>query len=251
MQLPEGWMRVEAGEGWLVAPRKEIDALRGCGADRPWEIVRAREAGAGTGRGATARVEREGGGDYFIKHYRRGGLLARINPERYFGLDRFMRELEVGRRARAAGLPLGEVFAQVFQPARPGWRVWGVARLIAGGTDLARLLERAGEDDAELLWSAALATLCLMGEKGLEHPDLNLGNLVAIRSEERGWLVHVVDLDRARFGGQPLARDTRHAMLARLERSWVKIFGQEGVLPARRRAEIARKALALGSAGVL
>ncbi len=240
---PEGWVHAEVAGGWIWAPGEELDALREAGLDRPWKVVQEREPGAGTGRGATACVVRRNQCGYFVKHYLRGGVLARVNRDRYFDLARFRRELEVGRRARAAGLPLGEVFAQVFQRARPGWRAWGIAWLVEGGVDLARLLERADVADAAELWAGALGTLRLMGERGLEHPDLNLGNLVGARREGEKWVFHVVDLDRARFIGDALAPDICDAMLARLERSWVKVFGQEGVLPARRRAEIAGSAL--------
>ena len=238
---PEGWRRVTTPEGWLWAPEAEIEDLRVSGLERPWQLASDRAPGPGTGRDPSALVRGAGGRVFFVKQYLRGGVLAKLNRERYFSLGRFRRELEVGRRARAAGLPLGEVFAQVFRPAGPGWRAWGIARHVEGGVDLARRLETAEPREAEALWRAAMRTLRRMGESGLEHPDLNLGNLVATceAAPAEGWLVHVVDLDRARFTCRALPLGARHAMLARLERSWARIFGAESRLPSRTRRAIA------------
>jgi hypothetical protein len=68
-----------------------------------------------------------------------------------------------------------------------------------------------------------------MHDAGLEHPDLNLGNLL-LRPSPSGPQAFVVDLDRAHLERRPLSRARRQAALRRLERSHAKLFGVPGPL---------------------
>ena len=59
-------------------------------------------------------------------------------------------------------------------------------------------------------------------DAGLDHRDLNLGNLL-IRGGGRNAEVFVVDLDGARLHDAPLDYRPRQRALRRLERSYVKV----------------------------
>jgi hypothetical protein len=65
-----------------------------------------------------------------------------------------------------------------------------------------------------------------MHDAGLEHRDLNLGNLlVRPGTDGAGTEPFVIDLDRARLHSGPLPFRLRQGALRRLERSCVKLLG--------------------------
>lgn len=222
---PPGFRLLRHGAVAAILDEAIADGAVAAGLDRPWEKVRPRPAGAGTGRGPCFVAQLEDGTKLFVKQYLRGGAVRLVNHDRYFGRARFLRELAVGRAARAAGLPVGETIGLVLVGARPGWRAWGIARYVEDAEDLARMIANGAE--AAPLWRAALALLERCHEAGLEHPDMNLGNLLARRGEGGALELFVVDLDRARWRGAPLDPKKRAKVVARLERSYRKIFGAE------------------------
>jgi len=227
-RAPAGFVRIDCNEGEFIAHQDIAGRVLAAGLDKPWELVEPRPPGPGTGRGPRAVVPLPGEPRLLVKQYLRGGVPARWNRERYASPRRFLRELEVGQLARAAGLPVGEALGVVLVPARPGWRAWGMARFIEEAPDLASRLTR--ERDArvrEAIWRAALDAVSRWHDAGLDHPDLNLGNLlVRPRENGAGWDIFLVDLDRARWLGVPLAAHRRARAHARLERSLRKICGQ-------------------------
>ncbi len=222
---PPGVRVVARGDTRALFDEEIADAALAAGLDRPWERVAPRPAGPGTGRGPRAVVALAGGPRLLVKQYLRGGALARVNRERYLDTRRFLRELDVSRRARDAGLPAGEALGVVLRRAQPGWRAWGLARYVEDAPDLARLYAGAlPPEDALALGAAARRFVERLFDAGLEHRDLNLGNLLA-RREASGWQLFVVDLDRARWAGRPLDRAARARVTGRLHRSWRKLFG--------------------------
>ncbi len=214
------------GGATVIAPRTLMQRLADVRLDRPWEFVAPAPPGPGTGRGPRGLATLPGLGRVLVKRYLRGGALAHVNPERYFGTRRFEREIETGWSARAAGLPVAETLAVVVRPASPGWHAWGIARFVEDAPDLALWLAGRASDpplDGEL-WRAATAAMDALHEGGLEHRDLNLGNLVARRAADGTWEVTAVDLDRARWWGRPVPARVRERVRQRLERSFHKLF---------------------------
>jgi hypothetical protein len=227
IEAPEGFVLDHRPDGIVVFAREIVAAAQITGLDRPWEKVRARPAGPGTGRGPRALVSPPGGPLLLVKQHLRGGFLARFNRERYFSVGRFLQEMAVGRQARTAGLRVGESLGLVLVRARPGWRSWGIVRAIEQGRDLpAWVLDKAAGGDAAALWGATLRLLDELHEAGLEHRDFNVGNVVARRSPSGVWEVFAVDLDRARWWGCPLSPGRRRRVRIRLTRSWMKVFGE-------------------------
>jgi hypothetical protein len=75
-----------------------------------------------------------------------------------------------------------------------------------------------------------------MHDRGLDHRDLNLGNLLVRGDGAGGHEPFVVDLDRAVLGSGELPFRRRLAALLRLERSYVKIVTRAGAkAPGRER----------------
>ncbi len=214
------------GGATVIAPRAMMQPLAEVRLDRPWEFVAPPPPGPGTGRGPRGLATLPGVGRVLVKRYLRGGALAHVNPERYFGTRRFEREIEAGYLARTAGLPVAETLAVVVRPASPGWHAWGIARFVEDAPDLAAWFAgRASDPPLEgALWHAARAAVDRLHEGGLEHRDLNLGNLVARRAPAGAWDVVAVDLDRARWWGRPVPERVRERVRQRLERSFRKLF---------------------------
>jgi tRNA A-37 threonylcarbamoyl transferase component Bud32 len=92
---------------------------------------------------------------------------------------------------------------------------------VAGSTDLAtRFASESPPTSAEL--GAALRAVRRMHDAGVEHRDLNLGNLLVGEAGADGPRAFVIDLDRARCHAAALPFAARQAALRRLERSYVK-----------------------------
>lgn len=224
---PPGFTAASLWGGTLIADPGLIAPLASAGLGEPGSWLAERPAGPGTGRGPRGILRLPEVPALLVKQYLRGGLLARFNRERYFDLRRFSRELEIGRRARSAGLPVGELLGLALLPARPGWRVFGMVRLIEESLDLPRL-GAADAAAAERAWPACLALVSVMHRAGLAHADLNVGNLLLSGGGGESRAVFIVDLDRAEWfeGGVPSSR--RRQIAARLARSVRKVFGSEG-----------------------
>jgi hypothetical protein len=71
---------------------------------------------------------------------------------------------------------------------------------------------------------AAMKAVRIAHDAGLEHGDLNLGNLV-LTVGPKGWLI---DLDGARLHAGPLPIPSRRRALRRLERSLLKLRFRTG-----------------------
>jgi hypothetical protein len=71
-----------------------------------------------------------------------------------------------------------------------------------------------------------------MHDRGVSHPDLNLGNVLLRHSSDASPRAFVIDFDRATFMSGPLPFGPRQAALRRLERSCAKLTGSTGPLGA-------------------
>lgn len=210
--LPGGRALVRRGfEGWIAA----LDA-----------------AGARTsattmvegGRASHPVVELPDAGRAVLRTYHRGGAMRHLNRDRYFLGHRAFDELRVTERARGAGVRAAEVIAAVEWRRGVGYGAMIATRWIADTVGLDRFLAGAAED-------AALAALRGAGEQigaihasGIDHPDLNLRNLL-VRGGKVGPAgeVYVIDFDRARAGERALGARQRARGLERLARSARKL----------------------------
>ena len=170
------------------------------------------------GRGAAWFVRGEFG-DAVLRHYRRGGLAARLGRSRYFWLGeprvRCLAEFRLLAALRAECLP-------VPAPLLAGyWRRglhYGAAILverIPGARALASWLD-ADPDAAP--WEAVGGMLADFHRAGLDHADLNAHNIL-VDGDGRPWLI---DFDRSR---RRAAGPWRQRNLDRLARSLAKLSG--------------------------
>ncbi len=159
-------------------------------------------------------------GQGVLRHYRRGGLIARISADRYvwtaesstrsfaeFDLLHFMhdRRLAVPRPIAAAYWRHGITYRAAILVER-----------IAQARPLAQALAEGGQD-------AVAQAIFAMHESGVWHSDLNAYNIL-FDGQARVWLI---DFDKCRR--QVLSLERRQANLLRLRRSLEKVAEGAGL----------------------
>lgn len=170
--------------------------------------------------------------DWLVRHYRRGGAIARVLTDTYLraGESRPLRELRASVAARARGVATPDVMAAVTYPSGILYRADLATRFIPDSLDLAAITvasARGGEranarNDGRAAWYAAGALLRTVFQAGIEHVDLNLRNILIAGAPEAPRAL-LLDLDRARVHQGPLGDTVRRRMLERLQRSRRKI----------------------------
>ncbi len=154
-----------------------------------------------------------------IKRLCRGGWTASLWRDRFAGQRRLLDNLRVPVEAARRDVPTAAPMALLIEHAIAGlYRAWlAVEELDA--TDLRTRLV-AGQPPSPGELRAVLQVVRRMHDRGVEHRDLNLGNLLVRRGPEPR--AFVIDLDRARLHRRPLGFRARLRALRRLERSYVK-----------------------------
>lgn len=174
-----------------------------------------------SGRGPVYSVPAPGG-RWVVRHYRRGGAVARWLGDRYLaaGAPRPLRELRTSEELRRRGVESPRVMAAAIYPAGLFYRADIATLWIPNSTDLAEALFGPDEvkgEDRTLACAAAGRLIREMHEVGVIHPDLNLKNILI----EWSWTPprpYLLDLDRVRIARRVSPR-RRRAMLARFWRS--------------------------------
>lgn len=169
------------------------------------------------GRGAVWFVEGEFG-RAVLRHYRRGGWMARLLGDRYLytGAERSrgFREFRLLQRLRAEGLRVPRPLLVGLRRSGPWYRADILVERIEGARSLAQRLPGALAESA--LWRGIGAAVGQLHEAGVWHADLNAHNLL-LDPDDHAW---VIDFDRCR------PRDGeawKPANLARLQRSLRKL----------------------------
>jgi len=223
-RVPQRFLMIREGSRTIVI-RPEVHAALGPLLLSAWRgTLPGGEMLAG-GRGAARRLTLAGGDVIVVRFYRRGGAVARILGERYWGLrPRPFLELATTEEARRRGVPVPEVLGAGVERLAGGWyRGLLVTRYLSGTRTLWQCWQEAREEALrQTLARSAGVSLRRLCEAGIYHPDLNLSNCL-VRFDERSVSISIVDLDRARVMGPGLAAAMRRRMLRRFERSARKL----------------------------
>jgi len=174
--------------------------------------------GTATGRGSAWIISARGhAGGWVLRHYRRGGLVARLLEDRYLWCGaratRAFRELRLLAELESLSLPAVRPVAARYVRHGALYRADLLTVAVPGVTTLAARLAT-GLDAGG--WHAVGATIRAFHDAGICHADLNAHNILIGAQGE----VTLLDFDRGRRRG-PGA--WQRANLARLERSLGKL----------------------------
>ncbi|ADU65760.1 3-deoxy-D-manno-octulosonic acid kinase [Desulfurispirillum indicum] len=186
--------------------------------DPSWRQQHAVQQGEALGRG-NSQILRIGDTTVVLRHYLRGGIIARLNRDKYLwqGLKdtRPYRELTLLLKLRDMGLSVpNPVAGRVLR--RGFWYTADImTEYIADSLTLDQwLMSRQISMD---LWQRIGATIATFHRAGLDHVDLNIRNIL-IDSHKQ---VYLIDFDRCQL------RDPdshwQHGNLERLSRSLYKL----------------------------
>lgn len=208
-------MRVEHyATGALIYDAARCSAVQAAA----WFGLHASAGRVDGGRGGVRYVPGENGRTV-IRHYHRGGLVARLMGDRflYSGEQRTrpMREFHVLASAHALGLPVPRPVAAQFRRDGLFYRADLATSAIEPARTLASLV--AHREVADFDWPALGRTIRRFHDAGVWHADLNAHNVLR---DDAGtfWLL---DFDRGWLA--PARERWRRANLARLERSLRKV----------------------------
>ena len=201
-----------------------------------WRAADALQESAG-GRGTVAFI-RDGERRWVLRHYRRGGLVARWLGDRYLwtgaNRTRAFREWRLLRDLRAVGLPVPAPVAARYDRGGLFYRADLVTAELPTRRTLTQALAEGPLDEAT--WRAIGGCIGRFHAHGVHHADLNAHNLLL---GEDG-AVYVLDFDR---GCRRSRGAWEQAVLERLQRSLRKVTAG---LPAGRFDDAAWLALVRG-----
>jgi len=172
------------------------------------------------GRGAAWFVESESH-QWVLRHYRRGGFLARLFQDRYFWTGearvRAFAEYRLLADMVGRGLPVPKPIAARYRRTGMTYRCDLIMQRIADAKPLSAMIGAAALSDAS--WRAIGATIARLHQDRVDHADLNAHNILL----NRQGCISVIDFDRGRVR-DPGAWTLRN--LNRLRRSLVKVSRQ-------------------------
>lgn len=236
--LPDGFGLLRRPPVTLIARNDALDLLLRAGWTDSRSLEKELAGGAHpAGRGRTTIVRLDGRAPLVLKQMRRGGWLGSLWRDRYPGRSRLLDNLRVPAEALRRGVPTPAPVALVLVEGPRGlYRAWLAVEEVVGAQNLIERL-RAKDSPSAAEIDAVVGAVRRMHDRGVEHRDLNLGNLLVRRAPAGDFQPFVIDLDRARLWDSELPLGARIRSLRRLERSTVKLFGERppGAFDLRRR----------------
>lgn len=181
-----------------------------------WER-RAAVVDTARGRGSTLFV-RQGTAVYALRHYRRGGLIAKISADRYWWRSeddtRPFAEWYLMYHMYRAGLPVPAPVAARYLKRGSTYSGDLITERIEGSEPLSVLLAR--EPVPFSAWIGIGRCIRRFHDAGVYHADLNAHNILLVNRDS----VYLIDFDRGKLRKPGWWRD---ANLVRLRRSLEKV----------------------------
>lgn len=159
-----------------------------------------------------------------LRHYRRGGMMARISKDRYIWrgakATRSIAEFQILCRMLEAGLPVPRPIAAAYWQSGLTYRAAILIERIEQTRTLTEVVRKAPLPDQTAHQVARV--IFAMHEAGFWHADLNAYNIL-LDHHGKAWLI---DFDKGRQG--PVPNDKRVQNLRRLRRSLQKVASHAG-----------------------
>ncbi|MDH3626215.1 MAG: hypothetical protein OEV00_08055 [Acidobacteriota bacterium] len=226
LEVPDGYRSTSLTAGWSVVHEERRAIWKAHGLDDPgrWKSYLAEATEAG-GRGGWRRVD-AGHESWVLKQLGRGGLTATLWRDRFLGSGRMLANVTVPVAARRRGVATPEIVGALAVSGPPLlYRGWLAIVEETDTRDLARRLVD-GEALDEAVQRKIVSAIRKLHDAGIEHRDLNLGNILVSCSASP--TVTILDLDRARVHDGPLDDALRERGVRRLLRSYRKLRLQHG-----------------------
>jgi len=168
---------------------------------------------------------------WIVRHYRRGGILARHLDDRYLvtRTPRPLKELQASMEARSRGIPTPRIIGGAAYRSGVFYRAELVTEYLPDVTDLASVVFGVSERNMAFCATALHAAgklVSLLEKERVAHADLNASNILVNQLGDASS-AHVIDLDRCR-PLSPTARAPVKLMRRRLERSLKKLAQRYG-----------------------
>jgi 3-deoxy-D-manno-octulosonic acid kinase len=174
-------------------------------------------SGEARGRG-TVHFIRSGDKAYVLRHYHRGGLVAKLSRDRYFwrseGETRAFLEWQLLYHLHRAGLPVPTPVAARYVRQGITYTADLITEMLSDSVSLAALLRVRGIPI--LGWITIGRCIRMFHDLGVCHADLNAHNIMLVGDDS----VYLVDFDRGRLRKPGMWCDGN---LVRLRRSLEKI----------------------------
>jgi 3-deoxy-D-manno-octulosonic acid kinase len=188
-----------------------------------WQSLNA-ISGQESGRGTTWFI-RDGDHQLVLRHYLRGGWVARFNRDRYLFTGwrrcRAIAEFDILQQARELGLPVPRPAAAMSVRHGLFHRNDILLERIDGARDLKSVLQVPQLPEFHRRLGQTLARF---HRAGILHADLNIKNILC-DAQGAFWLI---DFDRARRVKQ-MSQAQERRVLERLQRSFIKETGRSGI----------------------
>lgn len=176
------------------------------------------------GRGSVLFI-RDGERHWVLRHFKRGGLIAKLFADQYFwtGAEatRSFREWRMLSHMHGLGLPVPTPVAARYKRYGLIYRADLLTVEIPGAQTLTQRLEQISLNT--VMWQRVGTTLARFHAIGAHHADLNANNIVFDAKD----VVHVLDFDRGRV--REVGKGWVDAVLDRLLRSLNKLQVQRGL----------------------
>jgi 3-deoxy-D-manno-octulosonic acid kinase len=217
----DGGRRIATANGAMLADPASVGTLMDTASEALFEpqywAARGALATASSGRGAAWFLE-SGPEHWVLRHYRRGGFMARILWDRYIWAGearvRAFAEYRLLVLLAQRGLPVPKPVAARYRRSGLTYRCDLIMQRIADAMPVSAMLGAAALSDAS--WRAIGAAIARLHQNGVDHADLNAHNILL----DRHGAVSVIDFDRGRV--RPRGGWTRRN-LDRLRRSLAKV----------------------------
>jgi len=190
---------------------------------RVW-AQRSAIVGFAEGRGTTFFIQHEGR-DFVLRHYQRGGMIAKISKDQYLwtGLkfSRPWREWLLLEKMQVKGLPVP--IPAAIKVARKGlfYTADIMMHRIPNSRTLTNILMADGLSEGH--WIAVGSVIRRFHEAGVYHADLNANNILL----DEGGRCYLIDFDRCGMRKPKLKWQKEN--LQRLKRSLSKISNNEEI----------------------
>jgi 3-deoxy-D-manno-octulosonic acid kinase len=220
LAVQEGLLRV-AGGGILY----DASRLRKPGAEL-FDVEHWRTQGAlqeMSGGRASIAIVGSGAQRWVLRHYRRGGFIARLSHDRYLWLGesrtRSFAEWRLLAELRRRGLPVPAPVAARYVRGALTYRADLITEHLANTRTLADAIT--GAQLPHESWAAVGRTIARFHGEGVHHADLNAHNILLDQTGAQN--VYLLDFDRGQIRNRGAWEQD---VLARLRRSLEKIKAQ-------------------------